>query len=221
AAHQIPRTDPFGGATAGLPWLDVAWAAQWVAAAIASRGGLVAVQLVAAGIVAATFLALLARGPRTPALLVTALLAVLASSHRFLPRPDLLALPLVVGTLALIEALPRRPRAVATTLALLTAAWANLHGSFVLAPLLVAAAGAGASVRLGARRAVRLYAPAFAAVALAPLCNPRGVRIYGVLAPYVRSMLAAVGLAPAGAALQASEWTPTTGALLHDAIFPT
>jgi hypothetical protein len=221
AEHAIPRTDPFGGGTAGLPWLDVAWAAQWIAAAIAGRGGLVAVQLVAAGIVAATFLALLARSPRTPALLATALLAVLASSHRFLPRPDLLALPLVVGTLALIEVLPRRPRAAATALALLTAAWANLHGSFVLAPLLVAAAGAGAALRRGGRRAIGLYAPAFAAVALAPLCNPRGARIYGVLAPYIQSMLAAVGLAPAGAALHASEWTPTTGALVHDAIFPT
>ena len=34
-------------------------------------------------------------------------------------------------------------------------------------------------------------------------------------------MLAAIGLGPAEAGLRAIEWTPTVGALLHDAIFPT
>lgn len=221
AQHAIPHTDPFGGGTAGLPWLDVSWLAQWLAAGVAERGGLVALQLVAAGIVAATFLTLLVRSPRTPLVLVAALLAVLASAHRFLPRPDLLALPLVAAALVLLEGLPRRTRRTAALLALLTAVWANLHGSFVLVPILVGATALGACLSGGVRRAARLYAPTLLATALAPLANPRGALIYGVLAPYVRSMLAAVGLAPVGAALLASEWTPTTRALVHDAIFPT
>ncbi|HUD72632.1 MAG TPA: hypothetical protein VMQ62_11790 [Dongiaceae bacterium] len=221
AQQAIPRTDPFGGGTAGLPWLDVSWGAQWVAALIAGGGGLTALQLLAAILIGATFLVVLRRAPRTPLLLATALVAVLAAAHRFLPRPDLLVLPLTLALFALLERLPRGGRSTPLLLGLLTALWANLHGSFVLAPILVLAAGAGAAPAIAWRNALRRYGPAFACTALAPLANPRGVLIYGVLSPYLGSMLAAVGLAPKGAALMASEWTPTFGALLHDPIFPT
>lgn len=221
AERAVPRTDPFGGATAGLPWLDVAWGAQVIAATVAARGGLVAVQLGAAALVVATLLAMLLRAPRTPIVLAAAILAVLSAGHRFLPRPDLLALLFVPLVVLLVDRLPAGGRRTPALLALCTAAWANLHGSFVLAPGLVATAAAGWATHRGLRSAARLYGPALALAALAPLLNPRGPLIYGVLTPYVGSMLAAIGAAPAGSALVAGEWRPTLAALLDDAIFPT
>lgn len=221
AERAVPRTDPFGGATAGLPWLDVAWGAQVIAAAVAARGGLVAVQLGAVALVVATLLALLRRAPRTPIVLAAAILVVLSAAHRFLPRPDLLALLFVPLVMLLVDRLPAGGRRTPALLALLTAAWANLHGSFILAPLLVAAAGSGWATHRGVRSAARHYGPALALAALAPILNPRGALIYGVLSPYVGSMLAAIGAAPRGAALVAGEWRPTLAALLEDAIFPT
>ena len=164
---------------------------------------------------------MLLRAPRTPIVLAAAILAVLSAAHRFLPRPDLLALLFVPLVVLLVDRLPAGGRRTPALLALLTAAWANLHGSFILAPLLVAAAGAGWATHRGVRSAARHYAPALALAALAPLLNPRGALIYGVLSPYVGSMLAAIGAAPAGASLVASEWRPTLAALLQDPIFPT
>lgn len=80
-------------------------------------------------------------------------------------------------------------------LTLLTAFWVNVHGSFVLGPLLVGAALAGEALpRLrdpGALRAApraRGLALALATVALATLANPRGIGIYD----YVRSLLSDV-----------------------------
>jgi hypothetical protein len=218
---EIPRTDPFGGRTAGIPWLDVAWGFQVVAAALVRSTGLLGLQLAIVAIVFATLLVFLARAPHTPLALGIGLLFVLAAGHRFLERPDVLAFPLLLMTMALVERLPRSPRSVIPLLALLTALWANLHGSFVLAPILVVASATGALLTRAGRDAASRYAGALLACLAAALANPRGPRVFEVLAPYLRSMLAAVGLRPPAEGLVVTEWTPTWVAMFRDAIFPT
>jgi hypothetical protein len=221
ATHQIPRTDPFGGRTAGQPWLDVAWGFQVAAAAVAGRAGLAGLQIALLLVVIATFLFYFHRAPRTPMILAGALLFVLAAGFRFLPRPDLLALPLAMMAAVLVERLARRPASSIVLIGLLTAAWANLHGSYVLVPILLLAATLGAWPGALPPRSVRDHATALLVSVAAPLANPCGARIYTLLAPYVRSLFAAVGLQPPEASLSVSEWTPTWRALVRDSIFPT
>ena len=45
-AGRAPWTDPFGGVTAGEPWLDVAWGGQVAAALIVRLLGLTGLQLI-------------------------------------------------------------------------------------------------------------------------------------------------------------------------------
>lgn len=221
ATHQVPRTDPFGGRTAGQPWLDVAWGFQSAAAAVAGRAGLAGLQIAVLLVVIATFLFYFRRSPRTPMILAGALLFVLAAGFRFLLRPDLLTLPLAMLAAALIERLALRPVSSIVLIGLLTAAWANLHGSYVLVPILLLTATLGAWPGALPPRSVRDHATALLVSVAAPLANPYGARIYTLLTPYARSVFAAVGLQPPEAGLSVSEWTPTWRALARDAIFPT
>ena len=221
ATRQVPRTDPFGGATAGQPWLDVAWGFQAIAAAVVARAGLTGLQIAMLLVVTATFALYFRRAPRTPLVLAAALLFVLAAGFRFLLRPDLLTLPLAMIAAVLVERLALRPASSIVLIGLLTAAWANLHGSYVLVPILLLAATLGAWPGAAPPRSVRDHALALLVSVMAPLANPYGARIYALLAPYVRSLGAAVGLQSREAGLSVSEWTPTWRALVRDAIFPT
>jgi hypothetical protein len=221
ATHQVPRTDPFGGRTTGLPWLDVAWGFQVIAAALAGRVGLAGLQIAMTLVVIATLCVSFRRAPRTPLVLAGSLLFVLATGFRFLVRPDLLTLPLAMIAIALIERLALRPASSIVLIGLLTAVWSNLHGSYVLAPILLLAATLGAWPGATPPRSVRDHATALLVSVAAPLANPCGIRIYALLTPYVRSVLAALGLMPGEASLTVSEWTPTWRALVRDAIFPT
>lgn len=218
---RIPRTDPFGEMTSGEPWLDVAWGAQVVGAGIVDAVGLTGLQLCTAALVAGTLLFAARVSATTPAALVALLLFTLTAWQRFLVRPDILSFPLTVVALALVDRLRQRPVSSMVLLVGLTAAWANIHGSFVLAPILVAAAivgsllgGAGTGA-LGAHMLLTL-----------PLClgaglvNPYGWRLYTLLTPYARSLLAAAGLVSAGQGLDVSEWVPTWRVMTTDTIFP-
>ena len=61
---------------------------------------------------------------------------VLLIWFRFLVRPDLLTFPLTVGLLLLVDRLPRHTVPTAILVTALTIVWANLHGSYVLVPLI-------------------------------------------------------------------------------------
>lgn len=221
AEHRVPSTDPFGAVTAGRPWLDVAWGAQLVMALVARAAGLAGLQLAAVAIVMVSLAVLLARGPRTPPVLAGALLFVLTAWARFLVRPDLLTLPLILVLLVLLERLPGAPRSATALLGLLTVAWVNLHGSFALAPILVGAAALAALLARAGRYRLRDLAIALVVTALAVVVNPFGTDAYSVLAPYARSAMAAVGLAPAARRLPISEWMPIWRVLRSNAAFPT
>jgi hypothetical protein len=217
----IPRTDPFGTRAGGIPWLDVAWLAQVGAAVVVRAGGITGLQLLCAALVVATLTIVFLRSRLTPTPLAAALLFVLACGFRFLIRPDLLSLPLTILALALVERLERSFRSTLVLIALLSALWANLHGSFILAPLLLGAGLASSLVAHGPTPIAGRYGIGLLASAGAILVNPYGYRIYGLLEPYLGTLLAAFGLRPRSEELIVLEWMPTFWAALTEPAFPT
>jgi hypothetical protein len=134
---EVVLVDPFTFTDAGQPWLNQQWAAQLIFASAHRLVGWAGVAITYAAAVASgfTFLYRSCRradaGPRTAALLT--LLAFMVASGSLAARPQALAVPLFTGTWLLMW---RRDRWtwLVPALALI---WANVHGSFVLAPLLV------------------------------------------------------------------------------------
>lgn len=216
---RVPRADPFAGLTAGQPWMNVAWGADAVAALLVGWVGMVGLQLLVAAVVMGVLIALAARTAVTLTVLAGALLFTLTSWQRLLIRPDILSLPLIMIALVLVERVPCRPRSSTILLAVLTALWVNLHGSFVLVPVLLLGAAGMIFTRSG-RQEARLYLVAAGLTALAALVNPYGFRIYGLFQPYVRSILSGIGVIPAVERVGIVEWKPTWEAIVRDPVFP-
>lgn len=137
----IPAVDTYTFTAAGRPWVDQQWLFQVVVAAVhasAGWGGLVLLRAVLiAAIVGLVALAAAARGVgwRTAALL--AIGALLLASPALALRAQLLGALLFALTLALSSLRLAWGRAL-WLVPVVTVAWANIHGSFVLAPLVVA-----------------------------------------------------------------------------------
>jgi hypothetical protein len=131
--------DPFTFTSGGRPWLNQQWAAQLVFASAHRLLGWAGVAITYAGAMASGF-GLLYRScrakatPRTAAVL--ALLGFMVASGSLAARPQALAVPLFTGTWLLLA---RRDRWM-WGVPVLAMIWANVHGSFVLAPGLVALA---------------------------------------------------------------------------------
>ena len=148
---NVLRTDPFTFTHMGSPWVNQQWGAQVLFGWAYRLAGWAGVALAYAAATWAGFAFLYAhcrrRGaiPRTAAIL-TLLGFIVATGPA--PRPQVLAVPLFTGTAYLLA---RRDRWtwLVPPLALV---WANVHGSFVLAPLLV---GFAIADDLVARRSVR------------------------------------------------------------------
>jgi hypothetical protein len=129
--------DPFTFTRAGDPWLNQQWAAQLIFASAHRVLGWAGVGITYAAALGSGF-SLLYRScrraeatPRTAALLT--LLGFLVASGSLAARPQALAVPLFTGTWLLLG---RRDRWT-WLVPILALVWANVHGSFVLAPLLV------------------------------------------------------------------------------------
>ena len=158
--HSLLWTDPFSSGAAGRPWIDVHWLFQVLAYALFSAGGLAALVLVKAALVAAGAWVLRGAVVDSPASRrAEPLLAVTLIGGLFLTRQLLLVRP-VIPTLLLVavffrrlESFRRDGRAGALLwLPLLQVLWSNLQGLFALGPALVAAYAAGAAVAVAAGR---------------------------------------------------------------------
>ncbi len=140
SAGSLPTTDSFTFTVYGQPWTDQQWLAQ-VLLSLGHRAGgweLLAV-LRAALVVAMTGLLVVAgrlRGAGLRTASVLALLAFLVTAPALALRPQLFAIAVFAAMLVLVAGRERYPRAYLAA-PLLVVAWANLHGSFVLAPLLL------------------------------------------------------------------------------------
>ncbi|MEW6225171.1 MAG: hypothetical protein AB1627_11140 [Chloroflexota bacterium] len=136
----IPAADTFTFTAYGAAWVDQQWLAQVVLALGHRLGGWELLAVLRAGLVATTFglvtAAALARGaaPRTAAIL--ALAAFVLAAPALALRPQLFGIALFAALLWLVAGRRRRPRALWLA-PLLVVAWANVHGSVVLAPVLL------------------------------------------------------------------------------------
>jgi len=218
---RIPHTDPFAGGTVVPSWVDFEWGSQVIAAIAVKLGGLAGLQLLVAGLVVATLLIFFFSAPRSPTLLLAGLCFTLTAWQRFLIRPDILCLPMLLIAMAWIDRIPRATRSTPILLAMLTAVMVNLHGSFILIPTLVAAASFGALLSRREPAILLAHGRALVLCCLAALLNPYGYQIYVLFAPYLSSVLSAVGIISPVQRLVELEWTPTWRLFASDPLFPT
>jgi len=130
------RVDPFTFTHGGLPWRNQQWGAQVVFAWAYRLLGWAGVALTYAAATGAGFALLYAhcrrRGAAQGTAAVLTLLGFIVMTGPA-PRPQALAVPLFTGTGLLLTKRDRWTWLVPV----LAVLWANVHGSFVLAPLLV------------------------------------------------------------------------------------
>jgi len=142
AGRGIPAVDGWTFTAAGQPWFDQQWLAQSFLAEAYQVAGWTGLALLRAVLVAVIqgfiLVAIRRRAPglsaRTAALLAIAAFVVMAPALAL--RPQLFGMALFAGTLAVLAGRRERP-AWWWLVPLAAAVWANEHGSFILAPLLV------------------------------------------------------------------------------------
>lgn len=210
-AHRLLDVDTFTLTVQGTPWLNQQWAAEVMLAALHRAGGWAGVSIARgalAGVsMGAVFLACRHAGAslRRAALLTTAGF-VLAQYHMAM-RPQMIGFTLFCVSLWLIEGRRDRPRSL-WALPVIVAVWANVHGSFVLGPLL------GGLAWLEDRRdrdpVARTTFAVTAVACLATLVNPFGWRVLSYTVQIgtnstIRNLI--------------SEWRPTTVTIAAGAAF--
>ncbi len=174
ATHALPRVDTFTFTAGGTRWVDQQWGAQVAMAFVHAHGGFASLLLLRAILVAAAawlvFRACRARGARPPVAALLTLAGVTVMFQTNAMRPQLFALPLFAATLLILTERRRHP-AWLWAIPVITLAWVNLHGSFVLAPALIGLAFIEDLMRHergGARALVAVGALTLAATAVDP-----------------------------------------------------
>ncbi len=201
ATGQIPSTDTFTFTVAGSPWLDQQWLAQVLLAAGYRLGGWEALAVLRALLVAATFglvaAVAIARGASRRTASILALLAFAISSPALALRPQLFGIVIFAVLLLLVGVRDRHPRWL-LLVPVLACAWANLHGSFVLVPMLLGYAWLDDLLR---HRPAQRSLAVLVAGTVATVVTPFGPGVWGY----------AIGIgADPQIAGQVSEWQRTT-----------
>jgi len=197
----IPAVDAYTFTVAGASWIDQQWLAQVLLAMGFRAGSWELLVVLRAALVSASFGLLaataMARGARPRTASIFSLIAFALAAPALALRPQLFAIAIFALLLLLVARRHRNPR-LAWLAPLLVVAWANIHGSFVLAPMLLGYAWLDDLVRGRPARASFLLLLLGAA---ATLVNPFG---FGVWA-----YAAGIGANPAISS-QATEWQRTT-----------
>lgn len=140
SSRHVPAVDTFTFTVAGRSWLDQQWGAQMLIAFVYRWGGWAGVAVVHAAIVGTTFwflwLACRARGAAARTSSILTLAGFLVCFLYTAMRPQTLAYPLFTATLWILAGRREHPRRL-WLLPPIVAVWANLHGSFGLAPVLI------------------------------------------------------------------------------------
>jgi hypothetical protein len=193
-ANGLPHADTFTVWTQGVAWIDQQWLAQVAFYGLFALGGVELALLAHVGLLVVAFASGLAAarslGASTRSVCLVGMLCMFAAPWGLQLRAQTFAVPLFVWLLWLLAADSRTPsRRVFLVLPILVL-WANLHGTVVLAALLVAARGVTYGVAelqkparssAWARRTALLTVVPFACLFASP---------YGLaLAGYYRTML--------------------------------
>jgi len=138
--HAILRTDVFSAVAYGKPWLNQQWLAQLVLATAFRLGGwfglVVLRALLGALVLSFVFLACRAAGAATKRAAWLTLASGVILMGGFTLRPQLLGMGCFAVTAWLVARRRAHPQGVWIVIPI-TMLWANLHGSFFLAPLLL------------------------------------------------------------------------------------
>lgn len=172
---DVVRTDPFTFTRAGLPWLNQQWGAQVIFAFAHRLLGWAGVAITHATAMGVGFLfvyrSCVRAGARARTSAVLTVLGFLVGAGSLAARPQSLAIPLFTATWLLLM---RRGRWI-WLVPVLAVVWANVHGSFVLAPLLTAFA---LGDDLVARRPAGQTLLVLLATTAATLVNPFGPGVW-------------------------------------------
>ena len=210
ATGALPATDSWTFTIAGTPWADQQWLAQVLLSAVHRLGGWELLAVLRAGLIAAVaallVLTALRRGAGERTSAVLALLAFMLASPSLALRPQLFGILAFAALLAVVAGRVHHPR-VFLAAPLIVAVWANVHGSFVLAPLLLGWVWLDDVVR---RRPSRRALVVLVAGCLATLVTPLG--------PGVWVYAAGIGANPV-IAQTVSEWQRTTPFTVPGALF--
>ena len=197
----IPAVDTYTFTVAGAPWLDQQWLAQVLLALGFRAGGWELLVVLRAALVSASFGLLaataMARGARARTASILGLVAFALAAPALALRPQLFAIAIFAVLLLLVARRQRNPRAIWLA-PVLVMAWANLHGSFILAPIILGYAWLEDLARGRPARA------AFVLLVLgtaATLVNPFGIGAW--------AYAAGIGANPAISG-QATEWQRPT-----------
>jgi hypothetical protein len=194
ADHRILRADPFTFTVGGQPWTDQQWGAQVVLDVLHAPAGWAGLVVVRAALVALAFgvvfvwtrRSLDGDGAIAMALTGGGLLVAIFMPGALALRPQLLAVPLFLGSVWVLRERHRRPRLL-WWLPVIGVVWANVHGSFLLLGLVATIA---AIADLVARRPLAAWtALAAAGSFVVALANPWGFGIYRYVAAIASSTI--------------------------------
>jgi hypothetical protein len=136
----VPTTDPFSHTRGGQPWIDHGWLAQLFWYGLYTLGGWPALSLGLAALVTLTFALVWQVTPGN--LYVRAFVTVLGaitSAVIWVARPQMVSFALAGLILFMLEKYKRAGRPWIYALPLVILLWANIHGGFAIAFMLVGA----------------------------------------------------------------------------------
>lgn len=192
ATKSLPATEPLMPLAAGVPLVDTAWLSQVIGFEAMNRLGITSLSFLYAASITAMALLLVWRGyqrSQSAAITIAGLLLWFWGcwQHLNIMRPQMAGMLCFILLLTLLTSRHRRTWHW-IALPVLFAAWANLHGSFMVGLVLLAGFAVGRmldlAVRCGDFRAirqdshVRRYVLMLELAAAAVLLNPYGVRLY-------------------------------------------
>jgi hypothetical protein len=201
SSHIVPRVDSYSFVATGHPWFDQQWLSQVVFASAWKAGGwasIIAVRglMVSVG-VGTLYLACRWQGARVRTAVFLSVGGFLLALPNLSARPQIFAVPLFTITLWFLASRRAHPRRLAL-IPLLTVLWANLHGSFPLALLVVGLALVADLLHHDLRSAGRT-ALTLAGVGLATAITPFGPHVWTYVWDLLRDPQIRKGV---------SEWEP-------------
>jgi hypothetical protein len=186
---RFPSAEPFLPLSQETPFITTSWLAQWLGFQIHRGAGPLGLQIAYAALctaIAGSILTLTVRRTREPAVGIAAmvLLVVLEYQQLLVIRPQLAGM---LCFCLLLKAL-HQPVLSRWWIGAVMIGWANLHGSFVIGPVVIGLKGAGelwdlfrlkgAETSRGPRFVVRETGTLLAITCAAGLVNPYGVELY-------------------------------------------
>jgi hypothetical protein len=201
AGRAIPTVDSWTFTAAGQPWFDQQWAAQVILELTYRLGGWTGLVLLRALLAGLTFGLVAAacriRGADDRRAAWLALASFAVASFALALRPQLFGMALFAVTLLLVADRRAHPRGL-WLVPVLTVLWANLHGSFIFAPLVMGLVLVEDLVERSP--SWRQTLAILVVTCLAPVVNPAGFAVWQY----------AVGLSlNPSVTEQVTEWQPT------------